>query len=73
MEEKIMKKTLIVEGMSCNHCVNHVKNALMDIEGVESVEVSLENKTALVKGNNLEDGKMKAEVEDFGYVVVEIK
>jgi copper chaperone CopZ len=45
----------------------------VDIEGVESVEVSLENKTAFVKGNNLEDGKMKAEVEDFGYVVVEIK
>lgn len=31
-----MKKKLLIEGMSCNHCVNHVKTALTeDVEGVK--------------------------------------
>lgn len=68
-----MKKVLLIEGMSCGHCVNHVKNALMDIEGVENVEVSLEDKKAIVEGTELNDNKMKAEIEDFGYSVVGIE
>ena len=44
-----MEKKLLIEGMSCNHCVNHVKTALTeDIEGVEVKEVSLDGKYALV-------------------------
>lgn len=31
--------------MMCQHCVAHVNKALSGIEGVEAVEVSLENKT----------------------------
>jgi copper chaperone len=40
------KKTLTVEGMSCNHCVNAVSNALGGIAGVADVVVSLKDKTA---------------------------
>ncbi len=68
-----MKKTLLIEGMSCNHCVNHVKNALIDIDGVDKVEVSLEEKKAIVEGTDLNEEKMKEEVEDFGYTVVGIE
>lgn len=68
-----MKKVLLIEGMSCGHCVNHVKNALMDIEGVENVEVSLGDKKAIVEGTELNENKMKAEIEDFGYSVVGIE
>ncbi|WP_461206873.1 heavy-metal-associated domain-containing protein [Clostridium sp. DL1XJH146] len=68
-----MKKILLIEGMSCNHCVNHVKNALIDIDGVDKVEVSLEEKKAVVEGTDLNDEKMKAEVEDFGYTIVGIE
>jgi len=41
---------LDVEGMSCNGCVNKVKAALESMDGVESAEVSLEDKAALVRG-----------------------
>lgn len=34
--------------MMCMHCVAHVKAALEKIDGVENVEVSLEEKTATV-------------------------
>ena len=36
-----MKKRIIVEGMSCGHCVNHVKNALEEVNGVTNVNVDL--------------------------------
>lgn len=68
-----MKKRLNIEGMSCNHCVMHVKNALMEVEGVKNVDVNLNAKYALVEGENLNDEKMKAEVEDAGYDVISIE
>jgi len=34
-------KTLKVDGMSCNHCVNAVNNALGSLAGVANVAVSL--------------------------------
>jgi heavy metal translocating P-type ATPase len=37
-----------VEGMMCPRCVAHVKEALTAVKGVQSVEVSLEAKTATV-------------------------
>lgn len=44
-----MKKKLLVEGMSCGHCVNHLKTALTeDIDGIEVLDVDLENKCASV-------------------------
>ena len=41
------RKRIGIEGMSCGHCVNHVKEALTeDIQGVKVIDVSLENKYA---------------------------
>ena len=40
-----MEKIILnVEGMSCNHCVNAVKEALGELK-VQEVEVSLQDKT----------------------------
>jgi len=44
-----MIKKLLIEGMSCNHCINHLKTALTeDIEGVKVLEVNLDGKYAIV-------------------------
>ena len=32
-----------IKGMSCNHCVASIQKALSALEGVKSVDVSLEN------------------------------
>jgi copper ion binding protein len=40
--------TISIEGMSCEHCVRAVKDALSSQNGVKSVDVSLERKNALV-------------------------
>lgn len=37
-----MEQIVKVKGMSCQHCVKAVTKALQNLEGVKSVEVSLE-------------------------------
>ncbi|NMB08961.1 MAG: heavy-metal-associated domain-containing protein [Tissierellia bacterium] len=67
-----MKKTIIIEGMSCNHCVMAVKNALLEIEGVSKVDVELNNNRAIVEGENLVNNLLEEVVEEAGYNVIEI-
>ncbi len=69
-----MKKVLDVEGMMCQHCVAHVNKALSGLEGVEAVEVSLENKTATVTlAKEVADDVLTKAVVDAGYEVKGIK
>lgn len=42
-------KELKIEGMTCNHCTEAVKRALLSVAGVENAKVSLENKNAFVE------------------------
>jgi len=67
-----MKKKILIEGMSCEHCVGHVKNALEGLEGVTSVEVSLGNKCAIVETTTA-DEVLKDAIEEEGYDVVKIE
>ena len=69
-----MKKTMIIEGMMCNHCTGRVQKALEEVEGVESVEMSLEEKSAVVLcADTVTDEMLKAVVTDAGYDVIEVK
>ncbi|HPE81283.1 MAG: heavy metal-associated domain-containing protein [Sedimenticolaceae bacterium] len=45
-----MSTTLKVNGMTCMHCVSAVKNALEQLPGVKTAEVSLEKAQAVVTG-----------------------
>lgn len=62
---------LVVQGMSCQHCVKAVKGALAALAGVAEVEVSLERKTATVAYDPAKVGRpaMKAAIEEAGYTV----
>lgn len=69
-----MKKVLDIEGMMCQHCVAHVNKALSGIEGVEAVEVSLENKNAAVTlAADVSDSVLVKAVVDAGYEVKGVK
>ena len=71
---KKMTKVMTIEGMMCGHCTGRVQKALEAIEGVGSVTMSLENKTATVELTaEVEDAKLTAAVTDAGYEVKEIK
>ncbi len=67
-----MVKVLKVEGMSCNHCVMAVKNALGELDGVQNVDVELASGNVTVTGEALNDDAMKAAIDDAGYEVVSI-
>lgn len=66
-----MQTILRVEGMSCSHCVRAVTSALEELPGVESAQVSLEEKTATVSHSG-EVGldQMKSAIEEAGYEVL---
>ncbi len=73
-ENKMNKKTIIIEGMQCNHCKMSVEKALSSIEGITAVEVSLENKTAIVEATReIENSKINEVIEEAGFTVKEIK
>ncbi len=72
-ENKTMKKTIKIKGMMCNHCVSTVKKALSAINGVEEVEVSLENGTAEVKAiSTVTNEDLKNAIENVDFEVVSI-
>ena len=73
-EEKKMTKTLIVEGMSCGHCTARVQKALEALDGVSAVEMSLEEKSAVVTlDKDIPDETLKDAVEKADYEVVEVR
>lgn len=66
-----METTLLVDGMSCQHCVRAVANAVGELDGVHSVDVNLDEKTVKVKHESTTSiDEIKAVIEDEGYVVV---
>ncbi|MDU4046175.1 MAG: heavy metal translocating P-type ATPase [Peptoniphilus harei] len=66
--ENNMEKILNVEGMSCMHCVAHVKEALEKVEGVREADVKLEEKRAEVKmDKEVSDDDLVKAVEGAGY------
>ncbi len=62
------QKTLSITGMSCGHCVTHVKTALEGADGVDSAEVSLDANSATVMASTevLDDALIGA-VKAAGY------
>jgi copper chaperone len=60
-----------VEGMSCNHCVNSIKNAVGELQGVENVEVDLKAKKVTVgyTAGLVTIQTIKETIEDQGYEV----
>ena len=72
-KENSMKKTLIIEGMMCQHCVAHVTKALQGVNGVTAVDVNLKKKTAVVElSETVADEILTAAIVDAGYEVKKI-
>ena len=67
-----MKKTLSVGGMSCQHCVMHVREALEGVPGVSKASVDLGRRSAVVEGEGFDDAALKVAVSEAGYEVLSI-
>lgn len=61
--------TLNVEGMSCGHCVSAIENNVGELNGVDSVKVSLEDSKVDIAYDisKIELTEIKDVIEDQGY------
>ena len=67
----MMDKThLKIEGMTCQHCVSHVTEALEGVAGVASAKVNLKKGEAVVKSEDAPLEQLSAAVAAAGYKVV---
>ena len=65
-------QTLNVEGMTCDHCVQTIKEAVNNLVGISRVDVDLENKQvaveydkALVKLDSITD-----KIAEIGFEII---
>ncbi len=61
-----------ISGMSCDHCVKRVTQALLRLPGVKDVQVDLRSGTAIFeKPETLSAEEIKRAIEEAGYQVVQ--
>lgn len=65
-----MLKKLLIQGMSCAHCVMHVQNALREVDGVTGATADLKTNSAVVEmSRDVPDEELIRAVEEAGYDV----
>jgi copper chaperone len=62
--------TLVVEGMSCDHCRVAITDEVSRVSGVDSVEVDLEAKRVRVGGTDVDESAVIDAVDEAGYDAV---
>ncbi len=64
-----MKKVILeISGMSCDHCVKHVKESLDGLSGVVAADVTLSpGKAEVFAGEELNNAVLIGAVDEAGY------
>jgi len=72
---KVNETDLVVSvgGMTCNHCVNSVTNAISEVINVENVDVDLGSGKTKINGNNINIDEVVEAITSSGYSVEVIK
>lgn len=60
-----------IEGMSCNHCVNNIKDTLLKQNNIDTADVDLPTNSAEITGKNLDKKTISDLIANLGYKVVE--
>jgi copper chaperone len=63
------ERTYSVPGVSCEHCVRALTDEVGQVAGVESVVVDLDGKRVTVSGEAVDDGEVRAAIDEAGYDV----
>ncbi len=61
-------ETYNVPDISCDHCVQAITGAVSPLEGVDTVDVSVDDRTVTVVGS-FDDAAVRAAIDDAGYDV----
>lgn len=64
---KIMKTAINIENLKCGGCASTIKKGLLNIEGIQQVEVNVENSVVSIEmeHNNLDE--IKLQLSNMGY------
>jgi len=62
--------TLVVEGMSCDHCRVAITHEVSEVSGVDSVDVDLDAKLVRVGGTDVDASAVIDAVDEAGYDAV---
>jgi copper chaperone len=66
---KMTELTYAVPGVSCDHCRHAISTEVARVAGVDAVEVDLERKVVVVRGDALADDEIRAAIDEAGYDV----
>ena len=61
--------TYSVPGVHCEHCRRAITSEVTQVEGVSSVDVDLEAKTVVVRGEGVSDDAVRAAIDEAGYEI----
>ncbi|ELC8442044.1 heavy-metal-associated domain-containing protein [Clostridium perfringens] len=64
------KLILEIDGMSCSNCVRHVQAALLDVDGVDVLEVEVGR---AVVDTEVDEDTLRDALEEVGYELVSIE
>ena len=72
---KVNEADLVVSvgGMTCNHCVNSVTNAISEVTNVEDINVDLGSGKTKINGNNINIDEVVEAITSSGYSVEVVK
>jgi copper chaperone len=59
--------TYTVPGMTCAHCKAAVTEEVEQVAGVDGVDVDLETKLVVVRGEGVADEDVRAAIREAGY------
>jgi copper chaperone len=64
-----MQQTIEISGMSCGHCVNAVREALQQVEGLNVLDVGIGTAVVEYDPAEVQEKDFLAVIEEEGYAV----
>ena len=64
---------LTIQGMSCNHCVMHVKQALSSVAGLEIEDVQIGKAKVNYDETKITKDILSAKIDESGYRLISIQ
>jgi copper chaperone len=63
----VQELSYTVAGMSCAHCTAAVTEEVEQVSGVSAVEVDLDTKLVIVRGEDVSDDAVREAIREAGY------